>query len=235
MTIRELIFLEKLEKLLLVPMLKSILVKIGIAIIVLAFADLVYINYLVLQNNKRDDAILEDQKVPRQIEQVNIPSTAPDPFSADEKSSLKTEPAAPTPTTIYQTEVKEKTVIQTAQKEIFIPVGSGSTFKSNYTDLPGVEVTIDSSKYSGIESVVFEASLWVQDGNGKMYAQLYNKTDGRPVWNSEISTNSASGVLTTSPKITLEAGLRTYKVQAKTNLTEYAAHVDNARVKITLK
>lgn len=216
-------------------MLKSILVKIGIAIIVLAFADLVYINYLVLQSSKREGAILENQQEPRQIENVTFPSAAPSPSSAEEKSSLKTGLAAPTPTTIYQTEVKEKTVIQTAQKEIFIPIGSGSTFSNNYADLPGVEVTIDSSKYSGIESVVFEASLRVQDGNGKMYAQLYNKTDGRPVWNSEIATNSASGVLTTSPKIMLEAGLRTYKVQAKTNLTEYAAHVDNARVKITLK
>lgn len=216
-------------------MLKSILVKIGIAITVLAFADLVYINYLVLQSSKREGAIIENQQEPRRIENVTFPSAAPSPLPAEEKSSLKTEPATPTPTTIYQTEVKEKTVIQTAQKEIFIPIGSGSTFSNNYADLPGVEVTIDSSKYSGIESVVFEASLRVQDGNGKMFAQLYNKTDGRPVWNSEISTSSASGVLTTSSKITLENGLRTYKVQAKTNLTEYAAHVDNARVKITLK
>ena len=216
-------------------MLKSILVKIGIAIIVLAFADLVYINYLVLRNSKREDAILEDQKASRPIGRVTDSSSTPNPSPGEDKSSLKAVPATPTPTTIYQTEVKEKTIIQTAQKEIFIPIGSGSTFNSSYTDLPGVEVTIDSSKYSGIESVVFEASLWVQDGNGQMYAQLYNKTDGRPVWNSEVSTNSASAVLTTSPKITMESGLRTYKVQAKTNLTGYAAHVDNARVKITLK
>lgn len=215
----------------------SILAKIGIAIIVLALIDLVYINYWVLQSSKEENFNAQTSQPSNSSDALPSPFLAPSPILTDEDGTAFQSSKAPATTSepVVQTQIQQQTVVQTAQKEIFIPIGSGSTFNNNYTDLPGVEVSIDSSKYTGIESVVFEASLWVQDGNGKMYAQLYNKTDGRPVWNSEISTSSASGVLTTSLKIALESGMRTYKVQAKTNLTGYAAHVDNARVKITLK
>lgn len=218
-------------------MLKSVFIKIGVALLVIALVDLIYINYWVLQSSKKvvSGEVGENN---RKIEAIPSPSpevlASPTPATVTStQKSVGGGEAVPAP--IVQTQIQQKTVVQTAQKEIFIPIGSGTTFSNTYADLAGVEVTIDASKYSGIESVVFEGSIWVQDGNGKMYTQLYNKTDGRPVWNSEISTSSPTAVAATSPKITLENGSRTYIVQAKTNLTEYAAHVENAKIKITLK
>lgn len=204
-----------------------ILSKIGIAIIALALADLLYINWWMIKNQRIDSGgqKQEESRAVTEATPAPSPSVSPSPEPT----------ASPVVETKTVVEKETQTIVQTAQKEIFIPIGSGSTKKSSYDDLAGLEVSIDSNKYANIESVVFEGSIWVQDGNGKVYAQLYNKTDGHPVWNSEISTSSATGVLTTSSKITLSSGNKTYKVQAKTNLTEFAAHVDSARIKITLK
>ena len=211
--------------------LHRVLTKIGVAILVVAAVDLLYLNYWVIKGQKSE---VGDQKSEeKRLEPVTaspVPSVSPVaiPTSAP-RNEVKT---VETKTVV---EKETQTIVQTAQKEIFIPIGSGSTFSNSYVDLAGLEVSVDTNKYSAIESVVFEASVWVQDGNGKMYTQLYNVTDKHPVWNSEISTSSAGGSLITSPKIILDNGSKTYRVQAKTNLTSYAAHVDNARIKITLK
>lgn len=212
---------------------KSILVKIALALLVLALVDLVFINYWVLQNSKKETSQSGSRTV----------FATPSPLASLEPSPAGALPVpSPTPSekkaseTIVQNTTKvEQTVVQTAQKEIFIPIGDGSTNSNSYVNLSGVQVTVDSNKYLGIERVDFEANIWVTNGNGKMYAQLYNSTDGHPVWNSEISTSSANGVLTVSAPITLDSGQRTYIVQAKTNLSEFAANVKSARIKITLK
>ena len=214
-------------------LLSKIITKIGIAILVVAFADLAYVNWWIIQSQElrvKSQSLEEERPVSQALQSSNPPSPS--------SSSPIASPSLPETKTVETKTIVEKesqTIVQTAQKEIFIPIGSGSTNSKSYVDLNGLEVTIDTNKYSAIESVVFEASIWVQDGNGKIYAQLYNASDKRPVWFSEISTSSATGVLVTSPKITLENGSRTYKIQAKTNLTSYAAHADNARLKITLK
>lgn len=223
---------------------QRILTKIGVAILIIATLDLLYLNYWVIKGQKSDAGSRpttgplrsEASGVGKSEEKLDQVSPSPKSLvsplavpSAEPKTEVKT---VETKTIV---EKESQTIVQTAQKEIFIPIGSGSTFSNSYIDLAGLEVSIDSNKYSDIESVVFEASIWVQDGNGKMYAQLYNSTDSHPVWNSEISTSASKAVLTTSPKINLTTGNKTYKVQAKTNLTSYAAHVDNARIKITLK
>ena len=204
--------------------------KIGAAILALALLDLVYINYWVV---KQDSVNRES----RQVETITAsPQPSASPLSSPDSSPIAKN-SADTKTIETKTVVEKEiqTIVQTAQKEIFVPIGSGSTKSSSYVDLSGLEVSVDTTKYSGIDSVVFEGSIWVQDGNGKVNAQLYNKTDSHPVWNSQISTSSANGVLTTSSKINLDSGNKIYRVQAKTDLVEYAAHVDGARIKITLK
>ncbi len=207
-----------------------IISKIAIAILVIALVDLVYINWWIFQSQESRAKSQED----RLASQVSQPTTEP---TLSPTSSPTSQPKVETPNQnkYGSGQASTQTIVQTAQKEIFIPIGSGSTKNNNYEDLAGLEVTIDTGKYPNIESAVFEASIWVQDGNGKMFAQLFNSSDKHPVWSSEISTNSAKGVLSTSGKITLDKGSKTYQVQAKTNLTAYAAHVENARIKITLK
>lgn len=211
-------------------LLSRILSKIAVAILVLALLDLLYLNWWVIKNQRSNS---KDQKLEQTRTVEAIPSPTPEVSPPSDVSEPKTEIKTVETKTVVERETQ--TIVQTAQKEIFIPVGTGSTKSNSYFDLPGLEVTIDTGKYAAIESVVLEASIWVQDGNGKMFAQLYNVGDKHPAWNSEISTSSAKGTLATSSKITLDNGSRTYQVQAKTNLTEFAAHVENARIKITLK
>lgn len=216
--------------------LKSILVKIAFAILVLALIDLGFLNWWVLTQSKESkvaSTAADLRDVSGEVEQQNEGQTSPTPTPNGASKSA----ATPTPTTIIkeQTTVQQNTVVQTAQKEFFIPIGDGSTQSDSYVNLPGVQVTINSANYTGILSVDFEANIWVTNGNGIMYAQLYNLTDGHPVWNSEISTNSGSGVLTVSAPITLDSGQKTYVVQAKTGLTNFPANVSTARVHILLK
>lgn len=215
-------------------MIKSVLIKIGVALLVIALVDLIYINYWVLQTTKNAVSSGADGDT-RKIEDIASPSpealASPSPKAATEKA---TSTPVPTPT-IVQTQVQQRTVVQTAQKEIFIPIGSGATFSNSYSDLSGVQVTVDWSKYSGIESVVFEATVKVDGGNGKAYGQLVNVTDSNPLNESTISSSSGSGEFKVSGGIPLISGVKTYGVRAKTDITEFAAHIDNARIKITLK
>lgn len=204
-------------------LLSKILVKIGIAILAVSLFDLVYLNYLTFKNEARQEARKVD------IKPTPAPSASPQPVVSGQPSP------SPQVSSTPLTTLTPQTIVQTAQKEIFIPVGDGSTTSNSYTNLSGVQVTIDSSKYSGIASVDFEASVWVTGGNGKAYAQLFNVTAGHPVWNSEISTSSGSGTLLVSAPITLDGGQNTYGVQAKTNLTDFSANVRTARIKIVLR
>lgn len=217
---------------------QKFLLKIGVAILLIALVDLAYVNYWMLQNSKQK--VVDDRQI-NNNSPIGGQSTPPaSPIStpiASTKPQTSSSVPTPTPTTIIkeQTTVQNQTVVQTAQKEIFIPIGDGASTNNSYTNLPGVQVTVDSSKYIGIASVVFEANIYVTGGNGKMYAQLYNSTAGRPVWFSEISTSSGSGTLMTSSPITLDPGQNTYVVQAKTDMTGYPANVLSSRIHITLK
>lgn len=210
-----------------------ILAKIGLAILAVALADLFFLNYWVYRNEKLkvENGKLDESRV------IADSSPSPSPFAAE----LPNPSPQPSPLAIGQAETKTivekqtQTVIQTAQKELFIPIGSGSTSKDSYTDLSGLEVTIDTSRYSAIDSVVFEASLWVEGGNGQAVARIKNVTDSNPYIESQISNNSSTGTVKTSGKIPFPSGQKTYRVQAKTDITNFAAHVDNARIKITLK
>lgn len=215
-------------------MLKSVLAKIGIAILLIALVDLVIINYLVLQNFQKTTPGEAGLDASRSADIITIADKAPSPSPATDDSKDTTS-VTPSPTTIYQTQVQEKTVVQTAQKEIFIPIGSGSTTSNSYANLSGVQVTIDWSKYSGVESAVFEANIWVVGGNGRAYAQLVNVTDSNPLNESTINSSSGSGEFKVSGKVPISSGIKTYGVRAKTDIVEFAAHVENARIKITLK
>ena len=216
-------------------LLARILKKLSVAIISLALVDLLYLNYWVL-NSQKTKVLPDDERSDMEsVTSVIDSSPSPTPASSPTANTLpKNETAASSPPTNTVIQKETQTIVQNAQKEIFIPIGSGSTFSNSYADLPGLEVTIDASKYSAIDSVVFEASIKVKDNNGKMYARLYEKNVGG-VPGSEISTSSGTSVAKTSQKFNIDARGHTYVVQAKTDLVEYSAHVENARIKITLK
>lgn len=209
--------------------------KIAMAILAIALVDLVYLNYWVFQNDNLKSKI-EGLEQTRTIEPQDISATQSAQTTAtplpEAQSSPQVTREVETKTVV---EKETQTIVQTAQKEIFVPMGSGSTKSNSFADLAGVEVTIDTSKYSAIEQVVFEASLWVEGGNGKAWAQVKNVDDNTGLIESQIASVSGSGEVKTSGKIPFPGGKKTYRAQAKTDLVNFATHVDNARLKITLR
>ena len=213
-----------------------ILGKIGLAILAIALVDLGFLNYWVVKNDKLVTGVVT--ALNSRQDKSEDKSTA----DSGQLQGAESEPS-PTPPPPPQTEktstvsdtLKTPTVVQNAQKEIFISLGSGSTKSNDWAELAGLQVTIDFSKYSGIDSMVFSGSVWVDGGNGRAWGELYNSDDKTLLIESRISSPTGTATLMTSGNIPIPAGAKTYKVYAKTDLTDYAAHVDNARIKITLK
>jgi hypothetical protein len=119
-----------------------------------------------------------------------------------------------------------------ADREFFIPFGVGSSNTGDWADVPGMQTTVDTTNYTTIKKVTFEATIRIPTGNETAYIRLYNVTDKHPVWYSELSLDGGNPKLLTSQNITLDAGSKLYQVQMKTSL-QFDAFVDMARVRIT--
>jgi len=212
-----------------------IFTKLGIAILAVALLDLAFVNWVIIKdqnaqiakNSTTQEASADKSAGASTSNQEDSPSPSP---------KEETEPkqvGASEPKTVIEKETQ--TIIQTAQKEIFIPMGFGSTTSGTFTDIAGTDVTVDTAKYSQIYSVVFEASIWVVGGNCRAWAQITNVNEKNPLIESQISGITGTGEVKASGKIPFPSGAKTYRIQAKTDITNFAAHVDNARLKITLK
>ena len=132
---------------------------------------------------------------------------------------------------------KTETVTQiqtTGSKEFYVPFGSGTNASSDWQDVGGLQAYIDSTKYSTIKNVTFEASVHIPTGNQVAYVRLFNSTDQHPVWNSEVSLEGGTAKFLVSSPITLDVGEKLYKVQMKTSL-KFQAVLDTARVHILLQ
>ena len=214
-----------------------IFTKLGVAILAIALLDLAFVNWVIIKDQKAQkaqDRTTQEASVNKSGgAAVSSPEVSPSPSPKDEIQPKEVGASEPNPPVGGQKETQ--TIIQTAQKEIFIPMGSGSTTSGTFTDLAGTDVTVDTAKYSQIESVVFEASIWVTGGNGRAWAQITNVGDKNPLIESQINGASGTGEVKASGKIPFPSGAKTYRIQAKTDITNFAAHVENARLKITLK
>jgi len=207
----------------------KILGKLGLSILAISLFDLLFLNWWVYRYDKLKvkNENVQQRVIERDLSPSPTPVLSPAPSPAADNNVEKDVKVS----TVNRTE----TVVQTSQKEIFIPLGSSSTKSNSYAELAGLEVTIDPSKYWAIDSMIFEASLWVDGGNGRAWAQLYVVDDKNPLIESQVSNPTSSGVLKSSGKIPIPSASKTFRVQAKTDLVDYAAHVENARIKITLR
>lgn len=142
-------------------------------------------------------------------------------------TAIPTQAFTPTPIPTIFSSSQSTSVV----KEFFIPLGSGSSTASDWTDVGGVSVSIDSGQYGQIKSVTFEASVHIPTGNETAYVRLYNATDKHPVWYSDVSIEGGAAKLLISKSITLDAGNKLYQVQMKTSL-QYQAVLDQARIHI---
>ncbi len=229
----------------------KILSKIGLAILVVALFDLVLLNWWIFKKNPNETFQTATDKgtvaasPPGSLgfsSPASIPlvSQTPSPSSQVQSTpapQAQTQPQNQSQSQPVQTVVQKETqtIIQTPQKEIYIPIGSGSTKSGTYADLSGAQVIIDTTQYPPIDYMVFQASIWVDNGNGKAWARIINVNDNNPFYESEISSSSGTGEFRTSGKIPFNYGPKTYRIQAKTDMTDFAANVGNAMIKIVLK
>lgn len=124
-------------------------------------------------------------------------------------------------------------VSKTSQiREFFIPIGSGTNSSSDWEDVAGLQVVVDTAQYGKIKNAYFEVSVNVPNGNEIVYVRLYNVTDKHPVWFSELTfVNANTAQQLTSDNITLDSGNKAYKVQMKTQL-KIPASLNSSRIRI---
>jgi hypothetical protein len=142
--------------------------------------------------------------------------------AASNKAGMST---APTPAPTASTQKAH------VLRESFITIGNGS-FHSEYDwgDVSGAQVTIDGASYGHITSAVFEATVNEPNGAEDVWLRLYDVTDKRPVWNSEMFyPNGSATRFLVSPQITIDAQTKIYQVQMKTQFRTNAS-LDLARI-----
>lgn len=134
---------------------------------------------------------------------------------------------SPTPALTTGTSLEQSSV-----REFFVPLGSGTNTTDEWTDIPGAQAYIDRSKYGSIKSVIFEASVYIPNGNQIIWVRLFNVTDKHPVWLSEMSHEGGAPKLLVSQPITLDSGNKLYQAQMKNQLKD-KTNLVQSRVRIT--
>lgn len=116
-------------------------------------------------------------------------------------------------------------------REIYIPLGSGSTKKSDWDDLTATETIIDPSAYGTFRQAYLTYSLSNPTQNGQVEARLYNATDKYPIYGSHVIMNGPSSQTINTGEFPLPAGNKLYRVQLRSSLS-YPAYLDNAKMRI---
>lgn len=116
-------------------------------------------------------------------------------------------------------------------REYYIPLGSGSTSKTDWDEITATETIIDPANYGSIKEAYFIASLKNPTQNGQAEAQLYNVTDKHLVWNSHTRMTGPISQTITSNIITLDKGAKLYRVQLKSTMG-FTVSLENAKIRI---
>jgi len=121
--------------------------------------------------------------------------------------------------------------VSATNKELYVPLGTGTNTTTDWTDVKGAAAYIDTRLYGKFKKVTFEASLSVPSGSQTVYVRLFNATDKHPVWYSEMTMSGAGPELFISSGVTLDSGNKLYQVQMKsqlgatTNLLQARVHI----------
>lgn len=125
------------------------------------------------------------------------------------------------------------TVVPVAAKEVYIPLGRGSTTSLDYAQLTGAEAVVDLNQYPTIETVYFEAFLHLPHG-GAAYAKLYNVTDQHDAWHSEVYFEGSGPYRAEASGVVLSSGRKVYRVMLRSVIGSEAV-LESARLKLILK
>lgn len=200
-----------------------------VVLIILMLANLVYLDFIAFRETDIDtkEPVIQPSNEPSQNSSQDINQMCPTTCLAQIYEATASAKKTSTPST---NKAATSSVSQT--KEFFVSFGSGSNATSDWEDVSGLKAYIDSTKYSSIKTVVFEASVRIPTGNEVAFVRLFNETDKHPVWFSDVSLEGGEAKLLVSSPITLDQGNKLYKVQMKTSL-KFTAILDQARIHIT--
>lgn len=137
--------------------------------------------------------------------------------------------------TFYRTPYAQPSVLGTATpttnpgiKEVFVSMGFGiGNNISDWTDIPGMQVSIDASKYGSIKEVRLEVTPFVPTGNQTIWVRVRN-SDYYSY--GEVTMDGSGPKMLTSATFPI-GGNKTYYLQLKTQLS-YPVHIYQARLHI---
>lgn len=119
---------------------------------------------------------------------------------------------APPPSVLGSTDGSTVTV---GAKEFFVPFGYGTVENAkDWTDVPGMRATINSSLYPNIKQVVLEVSLRINDDNQTVWVRMRNN-DGYSY--PAVSMDGRGPDLRLSSSFSISPGEKTYYIQTKTS------------------
>jgi len=201
----------------------SILLIIIVIIITLISANVIYLNFNLLNRAATDIAI---NKIPPAISQISTISPTP-------CLNCLTPTLSPAPTPTLKI-IQNITIQKPLVKEYFVPLGSGTNKTSEWIDVAEAQATIDFGQYPNIKEARFEASVNVPSASQIVYIRLFNVTDKHTVWNSEVITNGNSSSYLVSQPLIYDFGSKLYQVQMKSQLGALS-NLTQSRVRILLK
>jgi len=128
---------------------------------------------------------------------------------------------------------KDVPVVPAEKRTAYISfTGPITTTSMDWVDAAGTDTYIDLAfDYGKNTEVSWESFLSIADGNGRVFARLYDATHGIAVNGSEISTANAVQTPVTSGGLSFWAGRNLYKVQLK-SLNSFVATFASGRIKI---
>lgn len=137
-------------------------------------------------------------------------------------------------TTSTKTIVQKEMVTEpSSKKTAYIPLsGPITTTSTDWVDAAGTDVYIDlANDYGKNAYVSWEGFLSIANGNGQVFARLYDATHGIGVNGSEISATSGTSTQVSSGGLSFWAGRNLYRVQLK-SLNSFVATFASGRIKI---
>jgi hypothetical protein len=198
----------------------------------LLWLNILFLNWQFLKGEKKEVVPVSTQE--------GSPQVSPLPFMSEENQDACPEACLQALATVTgqidQTPTSSAAPISLfpVVKEVYIPLGTGSTRSQDWEAISGAEAVIDPVNYPAIKSMIFEASVRIPTGNGQVSAKIFNVTDQHDVWYSEIVSEGPVSQRQESKEINLASGRKLYRVMMKSSMG-YEAILDSARIKIILQ
>lgn len=114
-------------------------------------------------------------------------------------------------------------------REYFVPMGTGSTNKTEWSDVLSLQATINGDRYGQIVAVYFEASM--RAVNGKVEARLLDRTSASVMHESNIELQGNEYAWVISKPFAVTPGGKTFMVQMRSSSGEEVS-INGARLRI---